>query len=681
MLLAIAVGSTAWLVGGLSGVAYLLAFPMLCLPGFPLGAALFGRRHPAAWLASLLLGYATTTLAVWAMVFTGHSSLLALLAAWAAAIAATTLATFSVRAPLVALPEWTPRTSSALLVLLLVVPLLTAVPFRRLGAVDADGARNYRAYFIADFAWHTALTAELAREDPRPKNPYLADEPLHYYWTYFRVPAAVTANAAIAVEPLLKVNAVITALLLTWSIFVATWMVRPEWPAVSATAVALTILAASAEGLAAIADIVWRGLPLSELRDLNIDAIAAWAFKGLRVDNLPRTMWYTPQHGFACALGLLAITAVLSPTRATASWRTRLLIGCALGGAIAFSPLLGVACCAVYGTGVLLDAARSRQPLSHYLAESATLVPVIAALGWCALVQVGEGAGAVLHIGFWGLARNGTVPGFVLQFGPLLPLIGLGLWSVWHRRRAQAWIPATGVLLAVLVMHLLALTVDLAWAGFRGGNIFFIFAPPLVAAGLLAAAERWSFRFVAAATLALAACGLPTTAIDAFNAQDIANHHLSRDAERVRGREVNFDPAQEFHWTMVVPRASLEALTWIREHTAAAAVVQAEPIVRGRESWSLIPSLGERRMATGIPVPLLDRPIYRERNAQVRDLYATPDAAAAWTTARHLGIGYLYLDRTERLAYPQGTAKFAADRQHFAAVFDNHEATVYAVLP
>ena len=47
------------------------------------------------------------------------------------------------------------------------------------------GTRWYRAYFTADFVWHTALTAELGRYDSPPRNPYMASQALHYYWTYY----------------------------------------------------------------------------------------------------------------------------------------------------------------------------------------------------------------------------------------------------------------------------------------------------------------------------------------------------------------------------------------------------------------------------------------------------------------------------------------------------------------
>jgi hypothetical protein len=668
--------AVAGLLGGARGVAYLIIIPVLCLPGLPLGFALFGARHPAGWLSGILLGYATTTLVWWSALFLGWPSQAALGAMWFAALLAS-LAAGRVGGPLCRLPRWTPRASAWLLALLLLAVVLVTPPFARLGSTNHEGSRLYRAYFIADFMWHTALTAELAKHDPRPKNPYLAPEPLHYYWAYFRLPATVSTAGGLDIETVLKLNALATALLLTAAIYMAAWATRPDWPGAIAAAVGLTIVAASLEGAAAVADIVRRGLPLSEVRDLNIDAIAAWAFKGLRVDNLPRTMWYQPQHGFSCALGLIAVAALRGTVPLGPAGH--LLIGSALGASIAFSPSIGLACCAVYGSVMLLQGGRRRTIGSSMRALAVVAVPIAAALAWCWLVEVGAGAGGVLHIGFWGPARNATVVSFLLQFGPLLPLIGIAVWSVDRESWTRLWPSAFGVILAVLVMHLVVLTVDLFWAGFRGGNIFFVFAPPLVAQGLIGLWERVSPRAAVGAALLVLAAGLPTTAIDLFNAQDVENLHLSRDAERARGRDVAFDPSREFHWTVVVPRDSLEALEWIREQTPQAAIVQAEPCARGRETWSLIPSLAQRRMATGVPVPLLAQPVYAQRNAQVQGIYAAKDGAAAWETARALGIDYLYVDRVERDAYAGGMTKFDTDARHFEPVFRRGSAAVYAV--
>jgi hypothetical protein len=108
--------------------------------------------------------------------------------------------------------------------------------------------------------------------------------------------------------------------------------------------------------------------------------------------------------------------------------------------------------------------------------------------------------------------------------------------------------------------------------------------------------------------------------------------------------------------------------------------VQAEPIVRGRETWSLIPTFAERRMASGNALPLLARPIYDERNNQIRSVFASADPRAAWQEARTLGIDYLYVDDTERTVYPQ-VSKFDAAPEFFQPVFRNGEARVYALRP
>ena len=641
---------------GAAGLAYLLLFVLVLVPGLPLGFAFFGRRHAAGWIAGALFGYAAMSIAWWAVVFVRIPSTAAFALAWAAAGAASAVAAARIAGPVVALPRWTRRDSAALLLVLLLVPALVWKPFANLGAADANGDRQYRAYFIADFVWHTALTAELAKETQPPRNPYLASEPVHYYWTYFRVPATLARHGGFGVQEALKVNAVGMAILMLASIYLAAWTALPAWPWIVAAAVALTVVAPSAEGLAAIADLVRRGQPLAGLRDLNIDAVAAWAFKGLRIDDLPRAMWYTPQHATSYALGLLAIPAALG-----AGVRARsiavLLTGLALGASLAFNPLVGAVFCCVYGLAIVADAVRTRAGLPAVLRHSLAAVPVAVAYAWCVLNQVGDGATAALHIGFWGLARNGTAIVFLLSFGPLLLLVVPGLWRSRRLPFAQAWPAAFGVGLGILLMHFVALTVDLAWVGFRGGHIVLVTAPALAARGLLVLRERGPRLAVAVAAVALVA-GLPTTAIDAYNAQDVANRHVCCGA------------SNDFHWTVVVTPAEQEALDWIRLHTPEDAVVQMEPTVRGRESWTLIPTFAERRMATGIALPLLPVPAYAELNPRVRRIYETADADWAHETARNIGIDYLYVDRIERAAYPN-VAKFDAHPEFFDPVFRN----------
>ncbi len=329
--------------------------------------------------------------------------------------------------PLVELPAWSREGTTALLLVLLLVPALVGRPFSKIGAVDAEGNRLYRAYFTADFVWHTALVAEMTKHTQPPRNPYLASEPVHYYWTYFLVPATLASLTNRNVEQALELNAFCAALLFISAIYLAAWAAVPAHPFAVALAVMLTTVAASAEGLAAIVDLVRRGQSLAVLRELNIDAISSWAFKGLRIDNLPRAMWYTPQHAMACALGLLSVpVAVWAGVRARAG--AIALAGAALAASVAFNPLLGAAFSTVYGVAILVDAARQgagRRGIGRHAIAAAM---VLAAVGWCVLNQMTDGAGGALHIGFVDPARNAPVVTFLLSFGPILVPAIIGLW-------------------------------------------------------------------------------------------------------------------------------------------------------------------------------------------------------------------------------------------------------------
>jgi hypothetical protein len=133
---------------------------------------------------------------------------------------------------------------------------------------------------------------------------------------------------------------------------------------------------------------------------------------------------------------------------------------------------------------------------------------------------------------------------------------------------------------------------------------------------------------------------------------------------------------------MVTPEQRA-GLAWVRRATPPTAIVQMEPLVRDRSTWSLIPSFAERRMAAGRPISLLggtaDNSEYAERSARVRTLYQTSDARQAWEIARSLRIDYIWVDPTERAAYPAGVAKFDNDATRFTVAFRNREVTIYQV--
>jgi hypothetical protein len=162
-------------------------------------------------------------------------------------------------------------------------------------------------------------------------------------------------------------------------------------------------------------------------------------------------------------------------------------------------------------------------------------------------------------------------------------------------------------------------------------------------------------------SLLILAAGLPTTLIDTYNAQDISNRRQG----------------PGFHWTLPVTRAQQEAFAWVRANTPDNATVQMEPMVRGREHWSLIPTFAQRRMMAGLPISLLPMREYDLASAEVQRLYHTADGREAWQLAHGRGIQYLYVDRDDRTAHPEGVEKFRDP--YFERVFENGEVQIYKV--
>jgi hypothetical protein len=193
--------------------------------------------------------------------------------------------------------------------------------------------------------------------------------------------------------------------------------------------------------------------------------------------------------------------------------------------------------------------------------------------------------------------------------------------------------------------------------------MFLVGAPALIGYALSTAWQRPRFRLIAAISFALLLLfGLPTTIVDAYNAQDITNRSLG----------------PGFHWTVVLTPEQQQALNWVRRATPPDAIVQMEPVARGREDWSLIPSFGERRMAGGLPISLMNVPAYQQTSDRIRTLFASPDPKEAQAIAHDLRIDYIYVDGLDRQRYP-GTAKFDSSPDQFAPAFKRGAAAVYQV--
>ena len=651
----------AALIAGPWALAYLPLYVLATLPGWPLGRALFGK-HPAAWVAGALIGYALTCLAFWAVLALRVPSAGAFVLAWAVTSAAAfALARNSKGA--IALPAWSVRDARVLILLLLLVPAVFAFPYRNLGARDAEGNRFYRAYFTADFIWHMALTSELTKYAMPPINPYLGDRTMQYYWTYFLVPAVISEEGIGGlreIENSLKVNALCSGVLFIAALVVATWAVSLSAIG-TAFAIVLAVLAASAEGLYALWELYRDQKPLVELTNLNIDAMSAWTYSGLRVDSLVRSMWYNPQHSLSAALGLLAlpvagVAGVAAPIGAIA------LAGFALALSTTFNPLIGGLFSLIYGAVMLADAIRTRavRPLLYH-AVAAALVAL--AVGWCIANDMVEGADDVVLFGLGGYARNRPIATLMMSLGPLIVPAILGLRTLPRR----AWPALAGTAIGLAVFYFVRLSVEGSYIGFRAGQILQLSLPGLAAMFFASVWSRERHRRGAAAVIAivLVAVGLPTTIIDSYNAQDIGNRRMG----------------PGFRWTITLTPDEQAAHYWLRTQTPRDAIVQMDPVAHGRETWSQLPTFAWRRMAAARPISLMQFPVYVERSRRVHRIYADRNAETAVLIARELGIDYIFIGPAEQKANSAASlAKFSKREDLFTLVFENATTRIYAVL-
>lgn len=644
----------------LGGLLYSVVYAAAVAPGVLLGRRVVGARHPAGWIVGAVLGYGLTQLALWIPIFLHVAGPVTFAAAWVVELALAWVVATRMSEPVLRLPLFTSADARALALSVLLAAVVVAIPYRNIGRADATGTRYYRAYFTADFFWHTALAGELGRYATPPRDPYMGSREMHYYWTYFLLPAVVAHESPAPLNDVqrdLEVNAWLSALLVAGMLylFVRTGTPQPGW---AAAAVALAVVAASAEGSFVLQQLWRSGRPLAALTDMNIDAISNWQLGGLRIDNLPRGLWYNPQHSFSCALGLVAmLVAAAGGARAPrgAIW----LAGLALGLSVCFNPFVGGLFAAIYGVSVATDALGGRDVLRTALAHARAVVPVGAALGWCVLNKVASGASGAVQFGFGGFAAKHTVGSLLLSVGPVLIPAIAGMWP-WRALPSQpARVAIAGMAIALLVMHLLTIS-EGSWVGFRTGQILLLMLPLLVARLLwrLDAVHRGAA--IAAAAIVLVA-GVPTTIIDTYNAQDIGNRQ----------------PGPGFRWTVPVTAAQQAAFAWIRANVPETAIVQMEPVLRGRDHWSLIPSFAQRRMSAGLPISLLPIPEYAQGSAQVQEIYRTADAAAARRLALQRRIRYFYIDGEDRAAYPEGMAKFSGE--YFEPVYDRDGVTIVKV--
>ena len=271
-----------------------------------------------------------------------------------------------------------------------------------------------------------------------------------------------------------------------------------------------------------------------------------------------------------------------------------------------------------------------------------------------------------MHFGFSGPATERPVLTLFLSLGPLLVPAALGLWPRRDLALARAVPAAITAGLGLLFAYTLVLKLDLFWVGFRSTQIMLAVLPAL-AARFLARGGRPIIRARLAAALGvlLLLVGLPTTVIDAYNAQDISNRAMG----------------PGFRWTVAITPDEQAALDVDSPRDAAR---------RGGEHGA-----DSARPRHVDPHPESRRAPHAGRSAHLAPQHARLRAAdrpgppgvrdprrarRRGTLARRLGIDYVYLDQTERSHYPAAAIdKFGLHPELFAPVFHNLEAEVFEV--
>jgi hypothetical protein len=648
------------------GIGLAVAMSWFWLPGVLLWGRVYRGQRGWLWAAVLFgpaTGYVLSSLALLGLWAAGwRSNGLLLVAPITAGLAAWPFGRLAGR---LALPALGRRDLAAVCLVLLLVPAVVGRPYSRVGQDMPDG-RAYRAYFTADFVWAVAVVAEVGKGEMPPRNVFYRGDSLRYYWLAHLFPAVESraARRAVPIEKILLVNDFLVGLAFAGFlyVFVRHFVDRP-WAASAACIGA--VLFSSFEGAWYLVRLWRRGVPLSAIQTVNIDAVSRWFFQSMPVDGLHRVLMYQPQHEIGYALGLSALLLfVQARPRVTAG--ILFLAGSLLGMALllsSFAALMLTVIAAVFGGFALL---RQRAWGTIAGGAVAAALPMAGALLLSQVLHYVD-SGSLVAFGPNQTATHNALPAIALSFGPMLigALAGLAvaLWKQTLRRFA--------VLLAgIAVCWLFYFLVDLpehqhVYVGWRASHLLFVSFAALTAYGLQelwarGGVVRWS---TAAVALVVALAAAPMVAIDVYNTQDTANRSMG----------------PGFRWTVVLTPDELAAFDWIKRHTPQNALVQVEPAVRGRETWSYVPTFAERRMSAGLPISMIPMQKYEEASARITSLYRESDPARAHDRAVAACIDYLVVAPAERERYPTFQPLLDANPEYFAPAFRNGTVGIYAV--
>lgn len=561
------------------------------------------------------------------------------------------------------LPSLDADDAIALTLLLLIVPIVVGLPFAHVGEITANG-QDYRAYFTADYAWRRAVVSEVAKGDVLPVNPYFAGDALHYYWmphvlsaVQYRFAAAWATLDELLLIRSISIDAMFIAFLYGMT---RAFRVRP-WAA--AASVTFVVLASSFEGSYALWDFARHGAPLRAVTNLNIDAISRWYFQGIPIDGLQRVLFYQPHHAVGYVIGMIGLLAIALRTRGRDGVAFA-IAGVCLGLSIAISSFAGLmvtAGAALFEAVSLLRAFSPRRAIVHALSAG---VPLGLATALVFALRYVDNSGSVVEFALNRMAVHELWWVTFLSFGPVLIVGGIAIIVTRHARAHLGIFGALAVASIVFYFFINVRDHQDVYVGWRVGHFLFMSAAVVIGV-LFDFLQRQDIRVRRVAWIGVAmvfVAGLPTSAIDIYNTQDITNH-----GEMPAG-----------HWTLRLHPDDLQIIDWIRHNTDPKAIFQVDPVARNPEHWAYLPAFAERRMAAGIPISMIPLAKYQQASDQIRLIY-DEQPLLAYERAVRAHVNYIIVGPLERNAHPAVEDRFNAVADRLPLVFRNGTISIYEV--
>ena len=559
------------------------------------------------------------------------------------------------------LPVAEPGDAVAIALLLLLVPLVVALPFAHVGDITTGG-QAYRAYFTADYVWRRAVVIELAKGASLPINVFFSGDVLHYYWMPHILNGVQYrfAGAWASLDELLLIHSIAIDLFFVAFLYgtVRLFRVRP-WAA--AIGVAFVIVSTSFEGIYILFDLTSKNAPLSAIRNLNIDAISRWNFGGIPIDGLQRVLFYQPHHIVGYTIGLTGLLALAVRTRAT-DWAAFAVSGICLALSIAISSFAGLMVTVAAILFELIGVLRTfdiRRGLIHAVSAG---IPLAAAVGLVYALGYVDRSGAVVELTVNQTAVHRFFWVTFLSCGPVLIAAALAIPAMRSGNRGLSVLGALAVTSMLFYFFVNVRDHQDVYVGWRVGHFMFMAAAVVIGVlveSIAASASTWQPLQIAALVTAFAA-GLPTTIIDIYNTQDISEHGNAP------------------YFTLLLRPDELQAFDWIKKNTRADATFQVDPLIRADDGWAYLPAFAERRMAIGFPISMIPLAKYQQGSAEITKLF-DESPLAAYERAVRAHVNYILIGPPERKAHAGVEDRFESIPNQMPLAWKNGTISIYEV--